>query len=223
MVMLRAVLFDWRGTLAVAMSDAEIVEQAFRKLGRPGNGQEIQEVVHALDRAAARPGIQEAWNRIDCDAGFHRATYELLFAAAGLGDTLADVLYAIESDPGYNRFARDVAGTLEALTRRGLKVAVVSDIHFDLRPVSSQHGLARFVDSFVLSYERGVQKPDSPIAMALNELDVAPAEALMVGDRASHDGAAVSVGIPTLLLPPLQRGDDERLDLVLRLAASPDA
>jgi hypothetical protein len=36
----------------------------------------------------------------------------------------------------------------------------------------------------------------------------------MVGDRASHDGAAVSLGIVTLLLPPLTYIHQARLHLV---------
>lgn len=39
----------------------------------------------------------------------------------------------------------------------------------------------------------------------------------MVGDRATHDGAAVDNGIPTLLLPTLLDPTDERLHLVLAL------
>jgi FMN phosphatase YigB (HAD superfamily) len=45
-----------------------------------------------------------------------------------------------------------------------------------------------------------------------------PSETLMVGDRASHDGAAVDVGIPTLLLPTLTDVNDQRFSHVLRLA-----
>jgi hypothetical protein len=39
----------------------------------------------------------------------------------------------------------------------------------------------------------------------------------MVGDRASHDGAAASVGMTTLLVPPLRAADDLRLHRVLCL------
>jgi FMN phosphatase YigB (HAD superfamily) len=56
---------------------------------------------------------------------------------------------------------------------------------------------------------------------ALADLRIAPAAAVMVGDRPAHDGAAVNTGIPVLLPPPLQHPGHRRLDLVLRLAASP--
>jgi FMN phosphatase YigB (HAD superfamily) len=48
-----------------------------------------------------------------------------------------------------------------------------------------------------------VQKPDPAIfAIALRKLGAQAGETLMVGDRASHDGAAVTLNIATLLLPP---------------------
>lgn len=72
-------------------------------------------------------------------------------------------------------------------------------------------GLDRLVDAFVLSFEHGVPKPDlAMFRAALNELGTEPDQTLMVGDRASHDGTAVELGMPTLLVPPLtnarQRG-----------------
>ena len=42
-------------------------------------------------------------------------------------------------------------------------------------------------------------------------------EVLVVGDRASRDGAAVGVGMTTLLVPPLRAAGDLRLHRVLDL------
>jgi HAD superfamily hydrolase (TIGR01493 family) len=80
----------------------------------------------------------------------------------------------------------------------------VSDIHFDLRREFAAAGLGGLIDSFVLSFEHGVQKPDPEIfRIAAHALALDPPELLMVGDRASHDGGAVGLGITTLLLPSL--------------------
>jgi len=74
------------------------------------------------------------------------------------------------------------------------------------------------VDTFVLSFQHGVCKPDPAIfEMALNALAVGPHQALMVGDRPERDGAAARLGMPTLLLPTLRRPDDRRLHLVVNL------
>jgi putative hydrolase of the HAD superfamily len=103
-----------------------------------------------------------------------------------------------------------------------VRVGIISDIHFDLRPVFADAGLADLVDCFVLSCEHGVQKPSPRIfRAALDELGVEPAKALMLGDRASHDGAAVELGIPTLLIPPLMATSQRRLSIVLRTCGLP--
>ena len=95
---------------------------------------------------------------------------------------------------------------------------MVSDIHVDLRPAFDAAGLGGQVDVFTLSFEQGVQKPDPLMfTRTLDALGLAPAEALMVGDRSRPDGAAVEQGIPTLLLPPLRSVADRRLHLVLAL------
>ena len=52
---------------------------------------------------------------------------------------------------------------------------------------------------------------------ALEQVGAQPGEALMVGDRASRDGGAASVGIATLILPPLHDLVPRGLDVVLGL------
>ena len=224
MSVIRAVLFDWRGTLAVGMTDQLWVERALARLGEQAGNDSVRKIIDDIERAAALPEFEEAWARLDCDAEFHRQTYYRVFAAAGIRPDLADALYELESDPDCNPFANDVGKTLRALNDRGLKIAVVSDIHFDLRPTFDKAALLELVEAFVLSFERGVQKPDPSIfRIALDELDVEPQEALMVGDRPAYDGAALALGMPALLLAPLREVADERLDLVLRLTITRDA
>ncbi len=56
------------------------------------------------------------------------------------------------------------------------------------------------------------------IAAAVNEITASgTAQGLMVGDRASRDGGAVSAGITTLILPPGSHDEPRGLELVLRL------
>lgn len=164
---LRAVVFDWRGTLVACPSPIE-------------------------------------WARADV----HGDTYFGVFADAGIDEELAAALYAVESDPAHNPFAVDAAPVLEAIARHGVRIAVLSDIHFDLRPAFASVGLADAVDAYVLSFEHGVQKPDPAIfELALGYLGTEPQQTLMVGDRSGPDGGAVEVGMPTLLLPPLTNAD----------------
>ncbi|MCE6994115.1 HAD-IA family hydrolase [Saccharothrix sp. S26] len=203
---LRAVIFDWRGTLVLTPTFRGWVAEALRRIGRdPG---QAAEVIAALDvRRLDAPGV-------DADAALHREAYYGAFRDAGFDPELADSLYAIESDPAFNPFAVDAGPTLWQLRDAGVRIGVLSDIHFDIRPAFGDLP----VEAFVLSFEHGVVKPDPAIfRIALDGLGVEPGEALMVGDRSTHDGAGVEAGLPTLLVPPLRDVNDARLHLVTNL------
>lgn len=215
--MIRAVLFDWRGTLVVNLTDVEWVERALTVLGREPDRAAVDGIVTAIVRANGAENRLDAPG-VDCDAELHRRTFLDVFSDAGLDAELSEALYAVESDPRHNPFAGDVPECLAALQERGIRIAVVSDIHVDLRPAFDAAGLAGLVDVFTLSFEQGVQKPDPLMfTRTLDALGVAPEDALMVGDRSRPDGAAVESGLPTLLLPPLRSVEDRRLGKVLAL------
>jgi hypothetical protein len=54
---------------------------------------------------------------------------------------------------------------------------------------------------------------DADPALHLRVFTEVLADALMVGDRHTHDGGAAALGITTLVLPPLRAVTDRRLDL----------
>lgn len=109
----------------------------------------------------------------------------------------------------------DALGTLRNLKEQGCRVQVLSDIHFDIRPLLLDQGAGGFIDDYVLSFEHGVQKPEAAIfELALDRLDVAPSRALMVGDRSTHDGAAAESGITSLLLPRISTPSHRNLSVV---------
>lgn len=217
----RGVLLDWRGTLVVAPTYRWLVATALARVGRRAADADVERVLGALRRTdSARVDSPQ----IDTDVVEHRAAYADWFRAAGLDDDLAAALYAVESDVSLNAFARDVGPLLIALEAAGVRVGVVSDIHVDLRPTFATHLLpdgrswADLVHTWALSFELGVAKPDPAIfRAALDGLDMPASEVLMVGDRGGWDGAAVDVGMTTLLLPPLADPAEERLHRVLHL------
>ncbi len=127
-----------------------------------------------------------------------------MLADAGLDVHLAEARYAVESDPQHNPFADDVVPTLSALQGAGRRLAVLSDIHFDLRLAFDAAGMHQLIDVFTLSFEQGLQKPEPALfRLTLAALGAQAHETLMVGDRSGPDGAAVEQGITTLLLSPL--------------------
>lgn len=155
---------------------------------------------------------------VDSDPVRHARTYRDVLTGAGLDEDLVAALYAVESDVARNPFALDVESTLAALQDAGVGVAVVSDIHVDLRPVFVAAGLDPVVSVYSLSFELGVQKPDPVVfTRTLDALGVPAQQALMVGDRSRPDGGVVEVGITTLLLPPLRTVHERRLHTVLQL------
>jgi len=127
------VLLDWRGTLAVAPTGAVwYVETALRRLGRQQSGEQVRSVVDQLHSVDHR---EIASSAIDTDSARHRAAYAAWFEAADIDSELAAELYAVESDATLNPFASDVGPLLRTLHAAGVRVGVVSDIHFDLRPL----------------------------------------------------------------------------------------
>lgn len=141
-----------------------------------------------------------------------------LFRRAGLDEDLAVGLLHfdeyVDSPPPYP----DAVSVLAHLKFLGCRIVVLSDIHFDIRPLLMDQGAGRFIDDYVLSFEHGVQKPDPQIFdIALERSAVDRSRTLMVGDRSTHDGAATEHGITTLLLPPMASFGPRGLDLVSSL------
>ncbi|MBU3059969.1 HAD family hydrolase [Nocardia sp. NEAU-G5] len=217
---IRAVVFDWRGTLASELTPEGWVREALRRTGRDDGARSVAAVLRSIRTAAGQPNRLQS-PRGNTSYARHRETYYSVFADAALGDDLADALFAVDSDPSYNHFAVDAAETFTALIESDCRIAILSNIHVDIRPTFAAAGLLDSVDTFVLSGERGIQKPDPAIFhLALNHLGVPAEHALMVGDRPSRDGAAVEVGMPTLLVPQLTDPNDRRLHLVTRAAGA---
>ncbi|RAG81975.1 HAD family hydrolase [Streptacidiphilus pinicola] len=220
----KAVLLDWVGTLIVPKwgptrgrpRGASWIERSLTQVGWEASSAEVARISAALSAAGKRPDVAEGWAGADLSAAAHQESYLRWVMAAGLDCILAEAMYEALCDAVDNVFAVDVEPTLGALKAAGVKVAIVSDIHVDIRPGFAKAGLDTHVDDFVLSFERGACKPDPAIfRTALERLGVQPHETLMVGDRSGHDGAAVEAGITTLLVPPLTHATEKRLHLVL--------
>jgi HAD superfamily hydrolase (TIGR01549 family) len=177
----------------------------------------VTEIVDRLREARELPGVIRAQATVDCSAEEHFAATMLWYSEANLDSALAGALYALDREPVAHPLFEDVPEALQQLKTLGIKIAIVSDIHFDLRPEFALLGIDGWVDAYILSFEHGVQKPDPRIFMlALEQLGVSASAALMVGDRPERDGGAVHAGIRTLLLPQ-ESGPRRDLHSVLAL------
>jgi HAD superfamily hydrolase (TIGR01509 family) len=146
----------------------------------------------------------DAWVNRDLAPHLHREAYLHVLRESGMVDDHAEQLYARLIDPSSWTPYPDTAEVLQGLHTRGVRVAVVSNIAFDLRPAFAAIGVVDCVDEFVLSFEVGLIKPDRRIfETALARLGVPAEEAAMVGDSEEADGGARAVGCGFVLVDPL--------------------
>jgi HAD superfamily hydrolase (TIGR01509 family) len=214
------VLFDWRGTLVDDPPDEWWVRSTLARTGRDAGDEQVDRLCAALRKTAQLPEVLDGEATCDCSFETHREWALAWFRFAGLDDELALALYALDLEAASHPFYPDVSFVMRELHERGCRIAVVSNIHFDLRPEFKAAGLDRHVDAFVLSFEHAIQKPDRRMfELALEALAVDAGEAIMVGDQASLDGGAVRAGIATWLLPAGAAANRPRgLDRLLALA-----
>jgi putative hydrolase of the HAD superfamily len=232
-----AVLFDFSGTLFRIESTESWLRAVLDEAEVALPERELAEKARALEEAGALPGgapplrvpepLAALWAERDRSAELHRAAYTALSRQVPLPDPrLHDALYDRHRTPAAWAPYPDAAEVLRALRERGVGVGVVSNIGWDLRPVFRAHGLDAYVQTYVLSYEHGVQKPDPRLfATACAELGADPREVLMVGDDRHADGGAADLGCAVHFVdhrPAAERPDGLRpvLDLVDRAGGS---
>ncbi|MFF1297816.1 MULTISPECIES: HAD family hydrolase [unclassified Streptomyces] len=201
-----AVLFDFSGTLFRIESTESWLRGTLAETGIALPEAEITAAATALEVAGALPGganpvrvpeeLAGRWATRDESAELHRATYTGLSRQVPLPDPrLYDLLYDRHRSPSAWQPYPDAVEVLRALRERGVGVGIVSNIGWDLRPVFREHGLDPYVDTYALSYEHGVQKPDPRLfALACGSLGADPRGTLMVGDDRRADGGAAALG-----------------------------
>lgn len=221
--MINAVMFDFSGTLLCI----EPVASWYRAVAAPElTPDQFDRDVAELVRLGAQPGgpapqtPPPGWDARDDSAAQHRAAYTVQTLAAIDDPKLADALYDRHLLPEAWTPYPDALPVLRELRERGVPVAVVSNVGWDLRPLFVHHGLDPYVDSYQLSYELGFSKPDPRIfRAACAALGSAPEHTLMIGDHPEADGAAAALGSPFLQVAPLPPADrpDALTEVLTRL------
>lgn len=91
---------------------------------------------------------------------------------------------------------------LEYLKNEGYKTAVISNSPPTTQDQLLDLGIKKYIDEAVFSYEVGSRKPEKEIFLKLLEkVNVAPSQALMIGDSMKNDiNGARAVGIDALLI-----------------------
>ncbi|KAB1143458.1 HAD-IA family hydrolase [Streptomyces luteolifulvus] len=216
-----AVLFDFSNTLYRMIGLETWLRRVGAASGRlpvleePGAMAEISRQLRSAFRLPSVVALQEGrdlspqrhrramhgwWEQVDFLRGAEEAAYREL--------TTADAWAPYP----------DTEQVLRALRDRGLRIAIVSDFAWDLRTHLAHYGIDALVDSCVISYEQGREKPDPQLFLkACADLGADPRATLMVGDNPVRDGGASACGLRTYILPAEDRTGDRGLADVLRL------
>ena len=206
----RAVLFDFSGTVFRLEQDETWLADL---TDHEGESLDIEAQTELMRRMTAPVGqvvdLDEehlhAWRNRDRDPVLHRKVYLEVLKQSGVPHAdQAVALYDRLIDPSQWTPYPDTEAVLKGVAGKGVKIGVLSNIAFDIRPAFSRRGWDAFVDEFILSFEVGAVKPEPEIFRnAVERLGVDPAETLMVGDSEEADGAAREIGCAFALVEPL--------------------
>ena len=205
--MIEAVVFDVDFTLAKPGPD--LGPEGYRRLGErfgldldPARYEEARRsAVATLKRHPELDHDEEIWVLF---------TERIIQGMGGAGETYpcaVEMTRAWEHADHFELF-EDALPVLEDLRRRGLKLGLLSNTSRDLDAFVAHHGID--VDTFLTSRVHGKSKPHETIFRAmLEQLDVSPDVAVMVGDDPEDDFAgAYAVGMEAWLVDRENRFPD---------------
>jgi putative hydrolase of the HAD superfamily len=197
---LRAVLFDYFGTLTTAVRQGPAHRAMARRLGCDPDAWLALLARTFYSRASGRLGEPtEVLRRLARQLGVEPSTRVLHRV---YGERIA----AIGSDGPLRPQAVPV---LRALRWRGLRTAVVSDCWYELPALLPGLPVYHLLDAHVFSVDVGRCKPDPAMYLtACERLGVAPRECLYVGDGGSRElTGALAVGMNAIRLAAPDLGE----------------
>ena len=199
--MIKAVLFDFGGTLANTKTDWEMVSERIK------SRLELEDIrVDPVDlENAIKDTIEYRYEQHKLGAELD--SYQFFNHALGiLGHSvsmdIADELEQYVYDEGYTEFVSGLEDTLMELSN-DYKLGLLSNSWLEApRQALRDNGYGRWFDVMICSFDIGVPKPDPRIfEFALDLLGVRPQEAVMVGDSLEADvKGALGAGMRAVLV-----------------------
>ncbi|MHA4816144.1 HAD family hydrolase [Streptomyces aculeolatus] len=218
---LRAVLFDFSNTIFQLIEVEEWLRRVGEASGRAaalGEEGAVDGIVAQLRDAGRLPEVVALQDGRDLSRQRHR---EAMYGWWGHVDFLRgaeEAAYEVLRAPDAWLPYADTGPVLRHLRERGVRIGIVSDIAWDLRIHLAYQGFDELVDTCVMSYEAGREKPDPQLFLkACADLGADPRATLMVGDNPVRDGGATACGLRTYVLPAEHRTGERGLDAVLAI------
>lgn len=182
-----AVLLDFYGTLARATrwvsADEVLAEHGYHL-------SDDHRAIYFADGLDGAVHDEHSRSRDHYTAWQRERTLAMLAASdvhPGEYEVIIDKLQAGAADRQLDPYP-EVAGVLDELRRRGLRIVICSNWDWDLREAVAESGLTDHVDAMVSSAWVGARKPHPRIFdAALAEAGVDSAEAIFVGDTWGPD------------------------------------
>ncbi|MDF0531760.1 HAD family hydrolase [Tsukamurella sp. 8F] len=206
----KAVLFDFSGTLFRLEEDESWFAGYTDADGAPIEGESQAELMRRMTAPMGLPvpmdpDMEADWHQRDLDPVKHRRVYHHVLASSGIADPDQRTrLYGRIANPDCWTVYPDTADALRLLHGKGIRIGVLSNIAYDIRPAFVREGIDGLVDAYLLSFEVGAMKPSEDIFAAGVAALGAPAEqTLMVGDSEEADGGCRALGMPFVLVDPV--------------------
>ncbi|MCS3778470.1 HAD family hydrolase [Tsukamurella ocularis] len=204
------VLFDFSGTLFRLEPDPAWFAGLNDADGRELDDAAQHELLYRMTVPVGVPvpmagEALRTWHARDLSSADHRGAYLHVLEHSGVAEEgERERLYGEFSNPLNWSIYPDTAAVLRAAREAGLKVGVLSNIGYDIRPAFEREGIEGLVDEFVLSFEVGHAKPDLAVFHAATAaLGLPPERVLMVGDSEEADGASRAIGCGFAQVEPL--------------------
>jgi FMN phosphatase YigB (HAD superfamily) len=203
-----AVLFDNGGTLTHRSSPVAAVCSLAAQLGV-----EISEEDAARhwrrSKEHSRTLMAEKRQRRNLSRTDHRDAYIHGYAPFdGIAPGLANLMYdEWKTNPQTMVPYPDTPVVLKSFAGAGIPIAIVSNTGWSINEGYAAAGIDGFIQTFVLSCDLGIAKPDpEPFLTACERLGVSAEPTLMVGNNRLADSGSICVGCHCLILPPVPPG-----------------
>jgi HAD superfamily hydrolase (TIGR01662 family) len=196
---LRAVVFDVDFT--IARPGPDLGPEGYRRLGKR-HGLDLDPTLYDEARRAAFTTLKRHPEFDHDEEVWVLFTQRIIEGMGGVGETYAAALEmeGAWSHAHHFELYDDALPALAELRQHGLQIGLLSNSARDLDAFVAHHALT--VDAVLTSISHGKTKPHETIFRRMLELlDVAPPEAVMVGDTLEDDvEGARAVGMQALLV-----------------------